>query len=309
MRNEFVKRLYLRYPDLFRKTGTSNGARARYMKIQCGNGWLPLIDVLSEAVVKLGKNTTDFKVYERFSRLEISCPGMEDLALSTIIWAAEAFSVRVCPVTGLPADPVTADALWFKIMPPQALARKAAKSGQFSDQTYLKYAGDYRVEHLMRKDIPPMQARRFWTKYQAEEFLRTWVPCIDSINIRPVDFDLVDAITRIMVTRYSPHDDQFWSAATKFLSITWTDDSGLTFDVNEDALRSCDPKEFDIAVNCKKEGNQGSWLDLVTKVLRTQVDAVNIFSSAMSKKVDHSALNQSMMMEISTLAKVEGLSC
>jgi hypothetical protein len=296
MRSPLQMRLFLHYSGLFHRTGPSNDARARYFTIQCGDGWFPLLDVLSETVVKLGTNVTDFYVREEFSRLAISYKGAGDLRLWTILNAAEAFSARVCHVTGLPTDPVTAEALWFKTVPPEALTGKAAKSGQSSDRTYLRDAKSGRSEGL-RKFVPCIEDRRCWNKFEAEEFLLTWVPCIDSINIRPADFDLVDVITRIIVPRYSPHDRRPWSASTKFLSITWTDDHGLTFDLDENALRYGSLKEFAGMAIYNKEENPGSWIDLVVKI-RTVVNAVNMFSGAMSKRIDQSGLNQSMLMAI-----------
>jgi hypothetical protein len=300
MRTELMMRLYLCYPGLFRNTGPFNDARARYIEIQCGDGWFPLIDVLSETLVKLDKNITDFFVYEQFSRLEVNLKGAHDLTSWTILDVAGAFSERVCEVTGLPAHLVPAEALW--VQDGEALKGKAAKPGQSRDRTYVRDAKVGRAERLERKYVPRIQDRRCWNKSEAEEFLSACVPCIDSINIRPADFDLVDVITRIIAPRYSLDDRRSWSASTKFLSITWTDDHGLTFDLDENALRYCDPKEFE-GMESHEKKDPGSWLDRVVK-LRTMVNAVNMFSGPMSKRIDQSALHQSMMMEISTPVKL-----
>lgn len=127
MKAELEKKLFEKYPDIFRQKNLPPQQTAMCWGIECGDGWFDIIDKLCSCISMLvnltGMRVEATQVKEKFASLSFyvdirDVPG-NFLSIAHIIFdlteIAEVFSRMTCEICGKPGE-LSKDLNWYKTL-------------------------------------------------------------------------------------------------------------------------------------------------------------------------------------------------
>lgn len=107
MKNEFDEQLRKKYPNLYCYPGNN---KIKTISFGCGDGWYPLLDVISELLMANNENTRAVQVKEKFGQLRFYHSGSDDYSLGVEMGALLLSSI-ICEDCGAAAKRRSKDGL------------------------------------------------------------------------------------------------------------------------------------------------------------------------------------------------------
>lgn len=107
MKKELQKKLYKKYPKLFRQKDLPMSQTCMCWGITCGNGWYKLIDGLCAGIVRIDAAVEAVQVKEKFGGLRFYTGGIAKKnsdAIWDLIRKAEEESLKTCEICGSKKD-------------------------------------------------------------------------------------------------------------------------------------------------------------------------------------------------------------
>ena len=113
------KEIIHNYPEFFKGIGKSPQESCLAFGLECDDGWYDIIDTCCSLIKSHYKNKKEIdfefvQVKEKFGTLRLYYQGGDDF-VGGVIDAAEAFSARVCEITGNPGK-LRVKHMWYKTL-------------------------------------------------------------------------------------------------------------------------------------------------------------------------------------------------
>lgn len=131
--------LYQKYPALFRQTKLGRHESCMYYGIECGDGWLALIDSLSDFLSKF--NGVEYaQIKEKFGTLTVYLDFNESVSDDTIQMCREVvaqystMSATTCEICGnTKAERSTSEFGWIKTLCPKHTKERDERDKEFDN--------------------------------------------------------------------------------------------------------------------------------------------------------------------------------
>lgn len=110
MKETLQKKLFEKYPKIFRQKDLSKQETLMCWGFECGSGWYNLIDTLCGTIKNYLDNVNEcpqveaVQVKEKFGGLRFYYDGGDDF-IEGAVWLAESMSYRICDICGSPGTP------------------------------------------------------------------------------------------------------------------------------------------------------------------------------------------------------------